>query len=495
MKKALLRSHIDVSNVIPYVFLTKNYCIKGDTVNASKMIAKLHEIKKKYPKWIKEEHYYSALYLYHTHIEKNELKACEELSKSGRYGNPIDLARYCMQIRAYANAKKIYKKAAASGNEWMTSNPCRLLGSYTSNLDYARIMKERNTIAMNNTRLAIRDAYNGRRFIVLEREKTALLSYQAKKEIQHNRLKLAMQKLLFEQQQQHLLKHKKLNQHIENQKRLKNVRLHWQMVTFSLLLFSLMVLGAYIINRLRQREKRLREDTLNAQFEEYIKDRFFQNITNKIRQPLDTIVNLNEQLNEDSFCKISPQQRKAMMQQLNDSGKYLAQVVNTVLDISKIESGTYKLQLENTNVYILCKSVLQEISENVSEGVELLFESRNMSRTEALECMLYTDIQRLYFVLRTYLINACQHTHKGSIKLVYEEFLDKVVFSVTDTGDGLPLSVASTIFDRKKWNTDKESVGLSLYIVKLISDLLNGKVWVDTTYTHGARFVFEHPKV
>ena len=70
-----------------------------------------------------------------------------------------------------------------------------------------------------------------------------------------------------------------------------------------------------------------------------------------------------------------------------------------------------------------------------------------------------------------------------------------MVFSVTDTGDGLPLSVASTIFDRKKWDVTKEDVGLSLYIVKLISDLLNGKVWVDTTYTHGARFVFEHPKV
>lgn len=254
-------------------------------------------------------------------------------------------------------------------------------------------------------------------------------------------------------------------------------------------------MGTYIISQLRQREKRLREDTLNAQFEEYIKDRFFQNISNKIRQPLDTIVNLNEQLNADPFCEITPQQRRDMMQQLNHSGKYLAQVVNTVLDISKIESGTYKLELENVNIHILCESVLQEVSESVFEGVELSLESRNMSESEGTQCILYTDMQRLYFVLRTYLTNACQHTRTGSIKLAYEEFLDKVVFSVTDTGDGLPLNVASTIFDRNKWDVTKKDVGLSLYIVKLISDLLNGKAWVDTTYTNGARFVFEHPKL
>jgi len=310
MKKALLRSRIDVSNVIPYVFLAKSYCIKGDAANANKMIAKLHEIKKEYPKWIKDIHYYSALYLYYTYIEKNKLKAGEELLRSGKYGDPVDLARYCMQIGAYSDAKKLYKKVAASGNEWMTSNPCHLLGSYTSNLDYARVMKERNTIAVNNIRLAMKDTYNGRQFIALERDKTALLLHQAEKEMQQNKVKLAMRKILFEQQQQNLLKHKKLNQHIERQKKLKNVRLHWQMVTLSLLLFSLMAMGAYIISRLRQREERLRKDTLNAQFEEHIKDRFFQNISNRIRQPLETIVSLNEQLNMNSSCEMAPQQRK-----------------------------------------------------------------------------------------------------------------------------------------------------------------------------------------
>ncbi|NLI36803.1 MAG: HAMP domain-containing histidine kinase [Bacteroidales bacterium] len=495
MKKALLRSRIDVSNVIPYVFLAKSYCIKGDAANASKMISILQGLKEKCPKWIKNTHYYSALYLYYTYIERNKLKAGEELLKSGKYGNPVHLARYCMQVEAYSDAKKLYKKAVVSANEWMTSNPCPLLGSYTSNLEYGRVMKERNKIAMNNIHLAMKDAYNGRRLIALEREKTALLLRQAEKGMQQNKVKLSMQKLLFEQQQQNLLKHKKLNQHIERQKKLKNVRLHWQMVTFSLLLFSLMAVGVYLISRLRQREKRLREDTLNAQFEEHIKDRFFHNISNKIRQPLETIVSLNEQLNMNSSYEITPQQRKIMMQQLNESGNYLTEVVNTVLDVSKIESGTYKLQLENVNVYTLCKFVLKEVSENVSEGVELLFESRDMSGAEAVGCMLYTDMQRLYFVLRTYLINACQHTHKGSIKFAFEVYLDKVVFSVTDTGDGLPLSVASTIFDRKKWDVTKDDFGISLYIVRLISDLLNGKVWVDTTYTHGARFVFEHPKV
>lgn len=495
MNKALLKSRNNASNVIPYVFLTKSYCIKGDVINANKMIAKLHELKKECPKWIKDTHYYSALYLYHTHIEKNKSKADEELLKSGKYGDPVDLARYCMQIGAYSDAKRLYKKATVSANEWMTSSPCHLLGSYASNLDYGRVMNERNKIAMNNMHLAMKNAYNGRKYIALEREKTALLLRQAEKEIQQNKVKLAMRKLIFEQQQQNLLKHKRLSQHIERQKKLKNVRFHWQMVTFSLLLFSLMILGTYIISQLRQREKRLREDTLNAQFEEYIKDRFFQNISNKIRQPLDTIVNLNEQLNTDPFCEITPQQRRDMMQQLNHSGKYLAQVVNTVLDISKIESGTYKLELENVNIHILCESVLQEVSESVFEGVELSLESRNMSESEGTQCILYTDMQRLYFVLRTYLTNACQHTRIGSIKLAYEEFLDKVVFSVTDTGDGLPLNVASTIFDRNKWDITKKDVGLSLYIVKLISDLLNGKAWVDTTYTNGARFVFEHPKL
>jgi signal transduction histidine kinase len=235
---------------------------------------------------------------------------------------------------------------------------------------------------------------------------------------------------------------------------------------------------------------------LEAQREERVKDRFFQNVNNKIRHPLDTIVNLNQKLNVDDASSLSAMDKAHMMEELVNTGAYLTLLVNEVLDISKMESGTYKLRLEEVDVHSLCKSVLKEASAQLASGVELRFECRSVDGgDEATTCKLTTDLQRLQFVLLSYLNNACQHTLDGSVTLSYEVYPQRIVFAVTDTGLGLTQNEMDTIFIRDQLGMDGEGVGLSLHIVKLIADLLHGDASVDRTYKKGARFLFVHPIV
>ena len=110
------------------------------------------------------------------------------------------------------------------------------------------------------------------------------------------------------------------------------------------------------------------------------------------------------------------------------------------------------------------------------------------------ELIINADAARLQQVLTNFLTNACKYTEHGSIILAYL-LLDKAIeFSVTDTGCGIPPEKAETIFERfEKLDSFKQGTGLGLNICRRIADLVGGRVYVDTSYTEGARFIFIHP--
>ena len=112
------------------------------------------------------------------------------------------------------------------------------------------------------------------------------------------------------------------------------------------------------------------------------------------------------------------------------------------------------------------------------------------------DIILLTDATRLEQVLINFLTNAAKFTDKGEIVVSYSVDNDnrQVIFSVTDTGSGIPADKAEIIFERfEKLDSFAQGTGLGLHICRLIANMLKGKVMVDTSYTKGARFLFIHP--
>jgi signal transduction histidine kinase len=110
------------------------------------------------------------------------------------------------------------------------------------------------------------------------------------------------------------------------------------------------------------------------------------------------------------------------------------------------------------------------------------------------ELRIETDGMRVQQILINYLTNACKHTSEGSIVLKAETSQEQILFSVTDTGPGVPAEKAEEIFKRfVKLNDFVQGTGLGLSICHTLAEKLGGHVWLDTSYTGGARFMFTIP--
>ena len=163
---------------------------------------------------------------------------------------------------------------------------------------------------------------------------------------------------------------------------------------------------------------------------------------------------------------------------------------NDILDISRLETGRLKFTYEKHDLIHLCRGILSTTACSRKEGVVYVFNPA----VETFE--IETDGQRLQQILINLLSNANKFTENGEIRLdlKIDEPGNKVFFSVTDTGCGIPLEKQQVIFDRfAKLNEYAQGTGLGLAICRITVNMLGGEIWVDKDYTGGARFVFTHP--
>lgn len=220
-----------------------------------------------------------------------------------------------------------------------------------------------------------------------------------------------------------------------------------------------------------------------------LKTQFIQNMRHEILTPLNAIVGFS-QLIADSVPEEKRKDMERYTKIIAENNDILHTVITDIIDISQLETGEMKVSYHTESLNEICINVISTIAHKVAPGVKMYFDAPED------DVLMYTDRIRVEQVLTNYLINAVKFTEQGSIVLSYRINTDKseVVFSVTDTGIGIPSDKHEVIFERfVKLNQFSTGTGLGLHICRLIADLLKGDVKVDSTYTKGARLLFILP--
>lgn len=228
----------------------------------------------------------------------------------------------------------------------------------------------------------------------------------------------------------------------------------------------------------------------NAEEANHAKSRFIANISHEIRTPLNAVLGFSQLFANDQI-ELTAEERKQYADLIMTNGNMLLKLVDDVLDMSKIEAGKLKFNIGEHDVVALVNTAAKIAETNrKSEDVEIRV------ATSISHLTIETDRERLLQVLANLTTNAKKCTEHGSITIALEKLPkdDMISISVSDTGCGIPKEKAEEVFERfSKLDSFRQGTGLGLSICRAFVEELGGKIWVDTTYTEGARFVFTHP--
>lgn len=240
-------------------------------------------------------------------------------------------------------------------------------------------------------------------------------------------------------------------------------------------------------NMLVESERQLQATKAAAEKANQDKTAFIASISHEVRTPLNAIVGFSELLAEDVY---EEEDKKGFATIINDSSGTLMNLINDVLDLSRLESDNARLIIEPCDCVACSLELVREMAGRAANGVKLTF-------TSSLEsCEIETDVLRLRQLLSKLLLNALKFTTSGEINLTCQVDQEKqeVRFIVTDTGCGIPLEKHEMVFERfEKLDDFVQGTGLGLPIGRMIAQKLGGSLRIDPDYTEGARFIFIHP--
>ena len=234
-------------------------------------------------------------------------------------------------------------------------------------------------------------------------------------------------------------------------------------------------------------EAALREAKDRAEESNRLKSAFLANMSHEIRTPLNAIVGFSDVL---SAGDTAIDDQRGYFEIIKANSDLLLRLINDILDVSRLEADRVTLTLEKCDVVQVCMQVTASVTQARRSSNRIVFESA----ADSLE--IRTDIQRLQQVVINLLSNADKFTENGTITLKLEPDMRNrtVLFSVSDTGCGIPPEKRKRVFERfEKLNEYAQGTGLGLSICKLIVEKWGGRIWIDSQYTRGARFVFTHP--
>ena len=241
----------------------------------------------------------------------------------------------------------------------------------------------------------------------------------------------------------------------------------------------------YDITPLKETEQKLIIARDKAEELDRLKSAFLANMSHEIRTPLNSIVGFSSLLAETD----DREERQEYIKIVETNNELLLQLVSDILDLSKIESGTFDFVRSDLDVNESCMKIIKSMDMKVPETVDLVFEKYMP------DCHIYTDKNRFMQVITNFINNALKFTKQGTIALGYEQTAPhEIKFYVRDTGVGIPKEKIDSIFERfVKLNTFVQGTGLGLSICKSLVSQMGGKIGVESTEGEGSCFWFTHP--
>jgi signal transduction histidine kinase len=284
--------------------------------------------------------------------------------------------------------------------------------------------------------------------------------------------------------------------------------IEWLGISLNLVAFNaIIVLSlAYLVEQLNNsflKEKCLQQNLTNEKVElvkakkkaeesDRLKSAFLANMSHEIRTPMNGIIGFTQLLKNDHITKIK---QEKYIQIIEKSGHRMLNLINDILDISKIESGQMDLCIEEINIR---EKIIEIFSffqpEADAKELELSINLPFLSTSEIVQ----TDVEKFYAIITNLIKNAIKYTQQGQIEVGYIQKEKNLEFYIRDTGSGIKPEMKEIIFKRFRQGEDlnghfNEGAGLGLSIAQSYCIMLGGHIWFDSTWGKGTTFYFTLP--
>ena len=244
------------------------------------------------------------------------------------------------------------------------------------------------------------------------------------------------------------------------------------------------VYTAWDITDLKIMERKLRLAKEEAEESNRIKSAFLANMSHEIRTPLNAIVGFSSIL----ATEVSEEERVEYLDIIERNNELLLQLINDILDLSKIEAGTLEYVRQPMNLGEICRNIYQIHKDRVQEGVILILDNQDE------DLIIEEDRNRIAQVITNFLTNAGKFTLSGEIRFGFKVNNQCIRFYVKDTGIGIAPDKVGHIFDRfVKLNSFAQGTGLGLAICRMIIEKIGGEIGATSEIGKGSTFYFTIP--
>jgi len=241
-----------------------------------------------------------------------------------------------------------------------------------------------------------------------------------------------------------------------------------------------------------EKNKELEIALEKAEESDRLKSAFLANMSHEIRTPMNGILGFAELLKKQN---IDPQKQLRFIEVIQQSGERMLNIINDIVDISKIESGTMEIYNTETDINKNLDDIYDFFKREAdSKNIKLTYRKAFPKHNS----IILTDEHKVVSILTNLLKNAIKFTNEGTIEFGYKKRTDQIEFYVKDTGVGITADKKEVIFDRfrqgsEKLNRNYEGAGLGLAICKAYIQMLKGEIWLESELNSGSTFYFTIP--
>ena len=429
--------------------------------------------------------YHEGLFNYYAFVDKDEAEARKEEQLAGIMISDYDRARYLFELGTYKEALSSAKIAVAYENRKMAEDYKDINDFYIGKFFFNQSLRDRDMLALKAVQLRIKATRNSHQLLMLKHEHTKWLLRQDEmlKQNRQNRLQLqsiqlASKKAAYQQQQI-------IEQGLQQQKDSQQSRQRWQTLTMIVLAVFILTCIIIYVRRLHKAERAMLADALKAKEAQQKKDRFYDSFSRIINEPIDTIIRLNQKLNGDTGQYIPASERQSDVRELDDKASFLTDFINSVLMVSKLESGTYQIKKVDYDIPTLCQQAIH----SMKDSCNIVCHSEQSPGQPFV-----SDAQLIQLAVGSFLRFASKHAESGSsIHLEASVSQCQLTVGVSYADGQMSAEARSSMFDFGNTSSPQSPQDIRPYQAKLIAQLLQGQVHADDAGQTIIRLVFQIP--